>query len=98
METTINPKNKYQKIVITKKTCICCGKLKSANSFYDHNSAIDGKANECKKCKILIDKEYYKTKKQEADEKLQYEISRPYTDKEQDMINQFLAKRIYNES
>ena len=93
METIINPKNKYQRIIIDKKTCICCGKLKSANSFYDHHSSIDGKANECKKCKILIDKEYYKNKKQEADEKLQYEISRPYTDKEQDMINQFLAKR-----
>ena len=93
METIINPKNKYQKVVITKKTCICCGKLKSANSFYDHHSAIDGKANECKKCKILTDKEYYKAKKQKADEKLQQSISRPYTDKEQEMINDFLAKR-----
>ena len=93
METIINPKNKYQKVVITKKTCIVCGKEKSVHSFYDHHSAIDGKANECKKCKILIDKEYYKNKKQEADEKMQYEISRPYTDKEQDMINQFIAKR-----
>ena len=93
METIINPKNKYQKLIITKKTCICCGKTKSSASFYDHHSSIDGKANECKKCKILIDKEYYKNKKQEADEKLQYEISRPYTDKEQEMINDFLAKR-----
>lgn len=93
METKINPKNKYQKVIITKKTCIVCGKEKSANSFYDHYSSADGKANECKKCKILIDKEYYKNKKQEADEKLQQSISRPYTDKEQDMINKFLAKR-----
>ena len=93
METIINPKNKYQKVIITKKTCICCGKTKSSASFYDHHSSIDGKANECKKCKILIDKEYYKNKKQEADEKLQYEISRPYTDKEHEMINDFLAKR-----
>lgn len=91
METII--KNKYQRIVIDKKTCICCGKTKSSVSFYDHHSSIDGKANECKKCKILIDKEYYKNKKQEADKKLQYEISRPYTDKEQEMINDFLAKR-----
>ena len=93
METTINPKNKYQRIVNDKKTCICCGKLKSANSFYDHHSAIDGKANECKKCKILTDKEYYKTKKKEKTIMLRKEISRPYTDKEQGMINQFLAKR-----
>lgn len=93
MEPKLNPKNKYQKVIIDKKTCICCGKLKSANSFYDHNTSTDGKANECKKCKILIDKEYYKTKKQEAYEKMQYEISRPYTDKEQEIINQFLSKR-----
>lgn len=93
METKINQKNKYQKVIITKKTCIVCGKEKSANSFYDHYTSSDGKANECKKCKILIDKEYYKNKKQEADDKLQQSISRPYTDKEQDMINKFLAKR-----
>ena len=93
METIINSKDKYQRIVIDKKTCICCGKTKSANSFYDHHSAIDGKANECKKCKIIIDKEYYKTKKKEKTIMLKKEISRPYTDKEQDMINQFLAKR-----
>ena len=93
MEPIINSKNKYQKVIITKKTCICCGKLKSANSFYDHYTSSDGKANECKKCKILIDKEYYKSKKKEDDIRLHKEISRPYTDKEQDMINQFLAKR-----
>lgn len=88
-----NPKNKYQKVIIDKKTCICCWKLKSANSFYDHHFTIDVKTNECKKCKILIDKEYYKTKKQEADEKMQYEISIPYTDKENQLIADFIAKR-----
>lgn len=93
METIINPKNKYQRIVIDKKTCICCGKTKSSASFYDHHSSIDGKANECKKCKITIDKEYYKTKKKEKTIMLRKEISRPYTDKEQEMINDFLAKR-----
>ena len=93
METIINPKNKYQRIIITKKTCICCGKLKSANSFYDHHSAIDGKANECKKCKILLDKEYYRVKKEDKDQKLQQSISRPLTDKENQLIADFIAKR-----
>ena len=93
METIINPKNKYQKIIVDKKTCICCGKTKAASSFYDHYSATDGKANECKKCKILIDKEYHRSKKQELQEIERLQISRPYTDKEQDMINQFIAKR-----
>ena len=93
METIINPKNKYQRIIIDKKTCICCGKEKSANSFYNHNTSADGKANECKKCKILLDKEYYRVKKEDKDQKLQQSISRPLTDKEQDMINEFLAKR-----
>ena len=93
METIINQKNKYQRIIIDKKTCICCGKLKSANSFYDHHSAIDGKANECKKCKILLDKEYYRVKKEEKDKKLQQSISRPLTDKENQLIADFIAKR-----
>ena len=93
METIINQKNKYQRIIIDKKTCICCGKLKSANSFYDHHSAIDGKANECKKCKILLDKEYYRVKKEEKDQKLQQSISRPLTDKENQLIADFIAKR-----
>lgn len=93
MEATLNPKNKYQKVIITKKTCIVCGKEKSVHSFYAHNTSADGKANECKKCKTLIDKEYYKSKKKEDDIRLHKEISRPYTDKEQNMINQFIAKR-----
>ena len=93
METIINPKNKYQKVIITKKTCICCGKEKSANSFYNHHSAIDGKANECKKCKILLDKEYYRVKKEDKNQKLQQSISRPLTDKENQLIADFIAKR-----
>lgn len=88
-----NPKNKYQRIIIDKKTCICCGKLKSANSFYDHNTSADGKANECKKCKILLDKEYYRVKKEDKDQKLQQSISRPLTDKENQLIADFIAKR-----
>lgn len=93
MEATLNPKNKYQKVIITKKTCICCGKLKSANSFYDHYTSSDGKANECKKCKILIDKEYYRAKKEEKDILLKQSISRPLTDKENQFIADFIAKR-----
>ncbi len=93
METIINPKNKYQKVIITKKTCIVCGKEKSANSFYDHYSSADGKANECKKCKILLDKEYYRVKKEEKDILLKQSISRPLTDKENQFIADFIAKR-----
>ena len=93
METIINPKNKYQKIVVDKKTCICCGKTKSANSFYNHYTSADGKANECKKCKILLDKEYYRVKKEETDINLHKEISRPLTDKENQLIADFIAKR-----
>ena len=93
MEETFNPKNKYQKVIITKKTCICCGKEKSANSFYNHNTSADGKANECKKCKILLDKEYYRVKKEDKDQKLQQSISRPLTDKENQLIADFIAKR-----
>ena len=93
MEETLNPKNKYQKVIITKKTCICCGKEKSANSFYNHNTSADGKANECKKCKILLDKEYYRVKKEDKDQKLQQSISRPLTDNENQLIADFIAKR-----
>lgn len=93
MEATLNPKNKYQKVIITKKTCICCGKLKSVHSFYDHNTSTDGKANECKKCKILLDKEYYRVKKEEKDILLKQSISRPLTDKENQLIADFIAKR-----
>ena len=93
MEETLNPKNKYQKVIITKKTCICCEKEKSANSFYNHNTSADGKANECKKCKILLDKEYYRVKKEDKDQKLQQSISRPLTDNENQLIADFIAKR-----
>ena len=88
-----NPKNKYQKVIITKKTCIVCGKEKSVHNFYDHNTSADGKANECKKCKILLDKEYYRVKKEDKDQKLQQSISQPLTDKENQLIADFIAKR-----
>ena len=93
MEAKLNPKNKYQKKIVDRKTCIVCGKEKSVHSFYDHYSSADGKANECKKCKILIDKEYYRVKKEEKDIKLHNEISRPLTDKENQFIADFIAKR-----
>lgn len=93
MEAKLNPKNKYQKKIVDRKTCIVCGKEKSVHSFYDHCSSADGKANECKKCKILIDKEYYRVKKEEKDIKLHNEISRPLTDKENQFIADFIAKR-----
>lgn len=93
MEAKLNPKNKYQKKIVDRKTCIVCGKEKSVHSFYDHYSSADGKANECKKCKILIDKEYYRVKKEEKYIKLHNEISRPLTDKENQLIADFIAKR-----